>query len=237
MRVIGMVGGTSWEATQVYYRLINQDVKARLGGYHSARMVIVNVEFGPIEAAMRRDDWDEVCAHLSDAGRQLQAGGAGFVMLTANTAHECFDAVADAIDIPMLHIVDPTADAIDRAGLKKVGLLGTRYTMEREFLRQRLEDRGLEVIVPEEPDRTTIHDIVFDELVLGKIRDQSRTEFVGVMDRLVERGAAGIILGCTEFGLLVSQADASVPLFDTTELHARAAVDLALAEKAHPEAR
>ncbi len=229
MRVMGLIGGTSWEATQVYYRLINEDVKQRLGGYHSARMVIVSVDFAPLEGAMRHDRWDEVGAHLSDAGRQLQAAGAGFVMLTANTMHECFDAVANAVGIPLLHIADPTADAIKRAGATTVGLLGTRYTMEREFLRQRLEDRGLEVIVPEEPDRTTIHDIIFGELVLGKIRDESRTEFVAVMDRLVERGAAGIILGCTEFGLLISQADASVPLFDTTELHARAAVDWALA--------
>ena len=224
-----MIGGTSWEATQVYYRLINQDVKQRLGGYHSARMVLVNVDFAPLEAAMRHDHWNEVGEHLAAAARQLEAGGAEMATLTANTMHECFDVVQAATKLPMIHIGDATADEIGRAGVGKVGLLGTRYTMEREFLRKRLEASGLEVIVPEEPDRTTIHDIVFGELVLGKIRDESRTEFIAVMDRLVERGAAGIILGCTEFGLLVSQADASVPLFDTTEIHARAAVDWALA--------
>src|SRR5258708_36989826 len=167
MRVMGLIGGTSWEATQVYYRLINEDVKQRLGGYHSARMVIVSVDFAPLEGAMRHDRWDEVGAHLSDAGRQLQAAGAGFVMLTANTMHECFDAVANAVGIPLLHIPDPTADPINRAGATTVGLLGTRYTMEREFLRQRLEDRGLEVIVSEEPDPSTIHHLMFGERVLG----------------------------------------------------------------------
>src|SRR5258708_38254947 len=227
MRVMGLIGGTSWEATQVYYRLINEDVKQRLGRYHSARMVIVSVDFAPLEDAMRHDRWDEVGRHLSEAARQLRAGGADFVILTANTAHQWFDVVEAAAGLPMLHIADPTADAIERAGIKKVGLLGTRYTVEREFPRQRLDDRGLEVIVPEEPDRTTIHDIVFGELVLGKIRDESRTEFVAVMDRMVARGAAGIILGCTAFGLLMSQADASGPLSDTPELHAPPAVGLA----------
>ncbi len=228
MRVIGLIGGTSWEATQVYYRLINEGVKQRVGGYHSARMVIVSVDFAPVEAAARHDRWDEVGEYMSDAARQLEAGGADMVMLTANSTHECFDVVQSATTLPMIHIGDATAAEIARVGVGKVGLLGTRYTMEREFLRKRLDQHGLQVIVPEEPDRTTIHDIVFEELVLGKIRDESRVEFVGVMDRLVERGAGGIILGCTEFGLLVSQADASVPLFDTTELHARAAVDLSL---------
>src|SRR5258708_12669871 len=144
MRVMGLIGGTSWEATQVYYRLINEDVKQRLGGYHSARMVIVSVDFAPLEGAMRHDRWDEVGAHLSDAGRQLQAAGAGFVMLTANTMHECFDAVADAVDIPLLHIADPTADAIERAGIKMVGLLATRSTMQRQFLRHPLHAHRLQ---------------------------------------------------------------------------------------------
>src|SRR5258708_17054585 len=194
MRVMGLIGGTSWEATQVYYRLINEDVKQRLGRYHSARMVIVSVDFAPVEHGMRGARWDEVGGPLSEAARQLRAGGADFVILTANTAPQWFDVVEAAAGLPMLHIADPTADAIERAGIKKVGLLGTRYTMEREFLRQRLDDRGLEVIVPEEPDRTTIHDIVFGELVLGEIRNESRTQFGALMGRLMARGAARVIL-------------------------------------------
>ena len=228
MLTIGMVGGTSWEATAVYYRLINEDVKRRLGGYHSARMVIVNVDFAPLEEFMRQDRWDDVGAQLADAARQLERAGADFVMLSANTMHQCVGAFQAATSLPVLHIADPTADAIENAGIRKVGLLGTRYVMERPFLRERLEARGLEVIVPEEPDRTTIHEIIFGELVLGQVNDASREAFVGVMDRLVDRGAGGVILGCTEFGLLISDSDASVPLFDTTVLHARRAVDLAL---------
>jgi aspartate racemase len=230
MRVIGMVGGTSWEATAVYYRLINEAVKERLGGFHSARMVIVNVDFAPLEEAMRHDKWDFVGERLADAARQLEEGGADLAMLSANTMHECFDVVQAATSLPMLHIGDPTADAIQAAGVKKVALLGTRYTMERPFLREWLERRGLEVLVPEEADRDTLHEIVFGELVLGRIRDESRTEFIAIIDRLVAQGAGGVILGCTEFGLLISQKDADVPLFDTTVLHAQRAVDLALAD-------
>ena len=179
---------------------------------------------------MRRDQWDEVSSRVADAARSLQAGGADMVLLCSNTNHQCADAVEAAVTLPLVHIVDPTADAVEQANIRRVGLLGTRYTMERRFLRDRLEARGLEVIVPGEPDRTTIHDIQFKELVLGKLLDSSRRTFIEVIGRLVDQGAEGVILGCTEFGMLIGAGDASVPLFDTTVLHARRAVDLALTE-------
>jgi aspartate racemase len=230
VRVIGLVGGTSWESSAVYYRLLNEGVKHRLGGSHSARIVLVSLDGGDLEEFMRHDQWDEVSSRLTDAARSLQAGGADMVLLCSNTTHQCADAVEAAITVPLVHIVDPTADAVKQANVRRVGLLGTRYTMERRFLRDRLEARGLEVIVPGEPDRTTIHDIQFNELVLGKLLDSSKRTFIEVIGRLVDQGAKGVILGCTEFGMLVGADDISVPLFDTTVFHARRAVDLALAE-------
>jgi aspartate racemase len=178
---------------------------------------------------MRQDRWDEVGSRLAVAARSLQGGGADMVLLCANTMHQGAAAVEAAVTLPLIHIAEPTADAIHQAGIRKVGLLGTRYTMEREFLRHKLEERGLEVVVPGEPDRTTIHDIVFEELVLGKVLDSSRSAFLEVIGRLTDQGADGVILGCTEFGLLIDAGATSVPLFDTTVLHARRAVDLALA--------
>jgi aspartate racemase len=227
--VIGLIGGTSWEATAVYYRLLNEDVKQRLGGYHSARILLASVDFADIEEFMRQDRWGEIGSRLADSARSLQGGGADMVLLCANTMHQGAAAVEAAVTLPLIHIADPTADAIHQAETRKVGLLGTRYTMEREFLRHKLEERGLEVVVPGEPDRTTIHDIVFEELVLGKVLDSSRSAFLEVIGRLTAQGADGVILGCTEFGLLIGAGDTSVPLFDTTVLHARRAVDIALA--------
>jgi aspartate racemase len=214
----------------VYYRLLNEEVKQRLGGLHSARILLVSLDGGAIEELMRHDQWDEVGRHLADAARSLQVGGAEMILLCSNTTHQCADAVEAAVTLPVIHIVDPTADAVEQAGIARVGLLGTRYTMERRFLRDRLKARGLEVIVPGEPDRTTIHDIQFKELVLGKLLDSSRRAFVETIGHLVDMGAEGVILGCTEFGMLIGPSDTSVPLFDTTVLHARRAVDIALAE-------
>jgi aspartate racemase len=228
MRVIGLIGGTSWESSAVYYRVLNEEVKQRVGGSHSARILMVSLDGGDLEEFMRRDQWDEVGSRLIDAARSLQAGGADMVLLCSNTNHQCADAVQAAVNLPLVHIVDPTADAVVQANIRRIGLLGTRYTMERKFLRDRLEARGLEVIVPGEPDRTTIHDIQFKELVFGKRLDSSRRAFVEVIGRLVDQGAEGVILGCTEFGMLIGGGDTSVPLFDTTVLHAKRAVDLAL---------
>lgn len=230
MRVIGLIGGTSWESTAVYYRLLNEEIKRRVGGSHSARILIVSLDGGDLEEFMRRDQWDEVCSRVADAARALRAGGADMILICSNTNHQCADALQAAVKLPLVHIVDPTADAVEQAHIRRVGLLGTRYTMERRFMRDRLEARGLEVIVPGEPDRTTIHDIQFKELVLGKLLDTSRHAFIDVIGRLVAQGAEGVILGCTEFGMLITAGDTSVPLFDTTVLHARRAVDLALSE-------
>ena len=173
MRVIGLIGGTSWESSAVYYRVLNEEVKQRVGGSHSARILMVSLDGGDLEEFMRRDQWDEVGSRLIDAARSLQAGGADMVLLCSNTNHQCADAVQAAVNLPLVHIVDPTADAVVQANIRRIGLLGTRYTMERKFLRDRLEARGLEVIVPGEPDRTTIHDIQFKELVFGKRLDLS----------------------------------------------------------------
>jgi aspartate racemase len=214
----------------VYYRLLNEEVKQRLGGLHSARILMVSLDGGEMEELMRHDRWDDVGSRLADAARSLQAGGADMVLLCSNTMHQCADAVEAAVSLPLVHIVDPAADALEQAQIQRVGLLGTRYTMERRFLRDRLEARGLEVIVPGEPDRTTLHDIQFKELVLGKFLDSSRRAFIEVIGRVVDQGAEGVILGCTEFGLLVGAGDSPVPLFDTTVLHAKRAVDLALRE-------
>jgi aspartate racemase len=230
MRVIGLIGGTSWESSAVYYRLLNEEVKQRLGGLHSARILMVSLDGSDVAEFMAADRWDEVGNRVADAARSLQAGGADMVLLCSNSTHQCADAVVAAVSLPLVHIIDPTADAVDQAGLQRVGLLGTRYTMERRFLRDRLEARGLEVIVPGEADRTTIHDIQFKELALGKLLDSSRRAFIEVIGRLVDQGAEGVILGCTEFGMLIGADDTSTPLFDTTVLHARRAVDLALTE-------
>ncbi|GAC1474869.1 MAG: aspartate/glutamate racemase family protein [Candidatus Dormibacteraceae bacterium] len=228
MRVIGLIGGTSWESSAVYYRVLNEEVKQRVGGTHSARILMVSLDGGDLEEFMRRDQWDEVGSRLIDAARSLQAGGADMILLCSNTNHQFAEAVQAAVKLPLVHIVDPTADAVELANIRRVGLLGTRYTMERKFLRDRLEARGLDVIVPGEPDRTTIHDIQFKELVFGKRLDSSRRAFIDVIGRLVDQGAEGVILGCTEFGMLIGVGDTSVPLFDTTVLHAKRAVDLAL---------
>jgi len=195
VRVIGLIGGTSWESTAVYYRLLNEEVKRRLGGMHSARILMLSLDGGDLEPFMRRDQWDEVCTRVAEAARSLQAGGADMVLICSNTNHKCSDAVEAAVNLPLVHIVDPTADAVEQANIRRVGLLGTRYTMEQRFLRERLEARGLDVIVPGEPDRTTIHDIQFKELVFGKLLDSSRRAFVDVIGRLVAQGAEGVILG------------------------------------------
>lgn len=231
MRVIGLIGGTSWQSSAAYYRLLNEDVHQRLGGSHAARILMVSLDAGDLEESMRHDRWDEIGSRLADAARSLEAGGAEMILLCSNTNHICVGAVEAAVKLPLVHIADPTADAVVKAGIRRVGLLGTRYTMERRFLLDRLEARGLEVIVPDEPDRSAIHDIQFRELVFGQLLDSSRRTFTDVIGRLAARGAGGVILGCTEFGLLVGAGDTSVPLFDTTVLHARRAVDLALEDR------
>jgi aspartate racemase len=228
MKTLGLIGGMSWESTIPYYREINRTVAQRLGGLHSARLLLYSLDFAQLEALQRTGDWDEAGRMLGDAARALRAGGAELVVICANTMHLVADAVEAASGLPVLHIADATAGAIEAAGLTRVGLLGTRYTMEQPFLRERLERRGLEVIVPDEPQRDTVHRVIYEELCRGRIEDASREQYRAIIASLVERGAQGVILGCTEIGLLVAPDDASVPLFDTAALHARAAALAAL---------
>ena len=236
--VIGLIGGMSWESSAEYYRIINREVRNRLGGVHSARSLMWSVDFGEIERLQHQGNWDELTDRMKDAAIRLQRGGADFVLLCTNTMHLMADAVADAIDIPLLHIADPTAEKIKAAGFQKVGLLGTAFTMEQDFYKGRLERVfGLDVLVPDADDRSVVHEVIYRELVAGEIRSESRIVYREVIARLVAAGAEAIILGCTEIMLLVSAEDSAVPLFDTTTIHAIAAVDRALAPMPAAEMR
>ncbi|MDD0841311.1 aspartate/glutamate racemase family protein [Pseudomonas sp. Gutcm_11s] len=230
MKTIGLIGGMSWESTLPYYRHINEAIRARLGGLHSARLVLYSVDFHEIEQLQRSGDWQRAGELLGEAAVALQRAGAEFLVLCTNTMHKVAAAIEAATDLPLLHIADPTAAAIRSAGLQRVGLLGTRFTMEQPFYRERLEQRhGIEVLVPDDADRDLVHRVIYEELCLGVIREESRLAYRALIERLIARGAEAVILGCTEIGLLVGAEDASVPLFDTTLLHARAAADQALA--------
>jgi aspartate racemase len=229
MKTIGLIGGMSWESSAEYYRLINEAVRRRLGGFHSARSLMLSVDFAGIECLQREERWGEAAQQLADAARRLERGGADFLVLCTNTMHRVADEVADAVGIPLLHIADATAEHIKAGGLTSVGLLGTRYTMEQGFYRERLAERhGLHVLVPDAGGRKVVHDVIYDELVLGRIEERSRAVYREIMRDLVTRGAEAIILGCTEIGLLVGEGDVVVPLFDTTRIHAEKAVDAAL---------
>lgn len=228
--VIGLIGGMSWESSAEYYRIINREVRRRLGGVHSARSLMWSVDFGEIERLQHHGDWDALTEKMKDAAIRLEHGGADFVLICTNTMHRMADAVAEAISIPLLHIADPTAQRIKAAGIKRVGLLGTTFTMEQDFYKGRLSGVfGLEVLVPPADDRRVVHDIIYKELVAGELLPQSRAAYCKIIAGLVAQGAQAIILGCTEIMLLVSEEDSAVPLFDTTTIHAIAAVDLALA--------
>jgi aspartate racemase len=221
----------SWESSAEYYRLINEAVRERLGGLHSAQSLMYSVDFADIEALQHQARWEEAGAVLADAAQRLERGGADLVVLCTNTMHKVAGAIEARIQIPLLHIADPTADAIRASGLRRVGLLGTRFTMEQEFYKGRLAERyGLQVLVPEPEDRATVHRVIYEELCLGEIRAESRAAYRAVIERLVAGGAEGVILGCTEITLLIGKPDSRVPLFDTTRLHALAAVEHALAD-------
>ena len=219
----------SWESTVPYYRQINETIRQRLGGLHSARLVLYSLDFHEIERLQHAGDWAAAGEQLAQAARSLQAAGADFLVLCTNTMHKVADSIGAAVTIPLLHIADPTAEAIQQAGFKTVGLIGTRFTMEQDFYLGRLRQRhGLKVLVPDLPGREQVHRIIYEELCLGQINPASRRVYRGVMDNLVGQGAQAIILGCTEISLLVDAADASVPLFDTTAIHAREAAEWAL---------
>ncbi|MCE4070264.1 MULTISPECIES: aspartate/glutamate racemase family protein [Pseudomonas] len=229
MKTIGLIGGMSWESTIPYYRQINERIKEKLGGLHSAKIALYSVDFHEIERLQHAGDWEAAGRLLADAARSLKAAGADFLVLCTNTMHKVAPAIEAAVDIPLLHIADPTAEAIRAAGVSTVGLLGTRFTMEQAFYKDRLAERfGLKVLTPGEADRQVVHRIIYEELCLGQIRDESREAYRRIIAALVEQGAEAVILGCTEISLLVGPADASVPLFDTTALHALQAADAAL---------
>jgi aspartate racemase len=229
MRRIGLLGGMSWESTELYYRIINEEVRTRLGGFHSARIVMASVDFADVEAMQAAGDWGAAGELLADEARGLEAAGAECLVLCTNTMHKVADAIEGVVDIPLLHLADVTAAAVRSAGLDRVALLGTRFTMEQPFYADRLRSHGIDVLVPEGDDLTLVHDVIYDELVLGVVRDESRAAYVDVVRRLAERGAGGVVLGCTEIELLIGPDDVDVPVFATTALHARAAVDFALA--------
>jgi aspartate racemase len=228
MKTLGLIGGMSWESTVPYYRLINETIKARLGGLHSARLVLYSVDFDEIAQLQHAGDWDAAGRVLADAARRLEAAGANALVICANTMHKVAPAIEAVVNIPVLHVVDAVADDIRAAGFRKVGLLGTRFTMEQPFYAERLAQHGLETLVPEQADRDLVHRVVYEELCLGKIVDISRDAYRRIMADLVARGAEAIILGCTEISMLVGARDASVTLFDTTAIHARKAAEWAL---------
>lgn len=229
MKTIGMIGGMSWESSIEYYRITNEIVKEKLGGLHSAKSLMYSVDFAEIESLQHANRWEEATQAMIAAAQHLEAGGADFVVICTNTMHKMADDVESAIGIPLLHIADTTADAIKAQRLTRIGLLGTRFTMEEDFYRGPLvEKHGLDVIIPDEEDRETIHRVIYDELVLGEIKTESREAYKKIIEKLIAEGAQGIILGCTEIGLLVKEEDSPVPVFDTAYIHAVTAVEYAL---------
>ena len=227
-RTLGIIGGMSWESTESYYRLINEGVKARLGNLHSADLLIHSVDFAPIEALQAQGAWDEMGKVLANSGKRLQAAGAQGLLIATNTMHKVVDDVQAATNLPIIHIADVTAAAIKQQGLTKVALLGTQFTMTEDFYKQRLIDAGLQVLIPETGARAEVHRIIYEELCQGQLLDSSRQYYQQVTKNLVDKGAKGVILGCTEIGLLIQQADSPIPVFDTTAIHAAAAVDFLL---------
>lgn len=229
MKTIGLLGGMSWESSQEYYRIINEMVKTRLGGLHSADCLMYSFDFAEIEALQMAGDWDEATRRMIAGTQRLVSGGADLIIICTNTMHKLFDDIQQAIDCPLIHIADPTANAIKAQGMSRIGLLGTMFTMEGDFYRGRLEsEHGLEVLIPDDPGRDSVHRIIYDELVMGEIKAESRARYIEVIQQLAGVGVQGIILGCTEIGLLIQPEHSPVPVFDTTHLHAVAAVDAAL---------
>lgn len=231
MKVIGMIGGMSWESSLEYYRIINLAVKEKLGGLHSARSLMYSVDFDEIEKLQHHGDWEKATKMMVEAALRVEKGGADFIIICTNTMHKMADDVQAGIELPVLHIADAAAQAIKERSMKTVGLLGTRFTMEEDFYRRRLEEKHqIEVIIPNETDRQIVHDIIYKELCLGKIDSESRRKYIDIIRKFHEGGAEGVILGCTEIPLLVKQENSPLPIFDTTDIHARAAVDFALSD-------
>jgi aspartate racemase len=229
MKTIGLIGGMSWESSIEYYRIINETAKAKLGGLHSAKSIMYSVDFAEIETLQHQGNWVEAAHLLADAAKSLERSGADFIVLCTNTMHKVAEDIQANVNIPFLHIADTTAQLIKDSGIQKIGLLGTRFTMEEEFYKSRPSRKyGLMVNIPKAQERGIIHRIIYDELVVGKIREDSKEQYIRIIKQMIDDGAEGIVLGCTEIGLLIHQQDSPVPLFDTTRIHAEAAVEYAL---------
>ena len=229
MKTIGLIGGMSWESSIEYYRIINETVKAKLGELHSAKSIMYSVDFADIEILQHQGQWAEAAQMLINAAKSLENSGADFIVLCTNTMHKVADDIQANVKIPLLHIADATAQLVKDSGIKKIGLLGTRFTMEEEFYKGRLSQKyGLIVNIPNAQEREIVHRVIYDELVVGEIRQHSKEQYIGIIEQMVNQGAEGVILGCTEIGLLVHQEDSQVPLFDTTRIHAEAAAEYSL---------
>jgi len=223
MKTIGLIGGMSWESTVTYYQVINETIKQKLGGFHSAKILMYSVDFDEIETNMSSGDWTKNAAILTDAAKRLETAGADFILICTNTLHKVVPEVRAQLSVPILHIAEVTARELKKAGIDSVGLLGTRFTMTEKFYTDALEQNGIRVLIPEEEDAQITDRIIFDELCIGDIKDSSREKLIGIMECLRKKGVQGIVLGCTELGLLVSPKDTDIPLFDTTLIHAKAA--------------
>ena len=229
MKTIGLIGGMSWESTITYYEILNKEVVKNLGGLHSSKILMYNVDFAELEAKMSVDDWDGIAEILTDVSVRLEKSGADFIVIATNTMHKVVPEIEKAINIPILHIADATASVVKRDGIKKVGLLGTKFTMTQDFIMDRLLSAGLEVIIPDTKDIEKVNDVIFKELCLGNVLDSSRKEYQRIIDDMKAKGAKGVILGCTEIGMLIHEADSSLKTYDTTIIHAKEAAKLALA--------
>lgn len=227
MKTIGLIGGMSWESTITYYQLLNEAAKERLGGLHSAKILLCSVDFFEVEALMSRGDWDQAADLLGGVAERLERAGADFVLICTNTLHKVAPQVQARISVPLVHIAEAAADELLAQGISRVALLGTKYTMTQDFYRDKLTRRGIDVLIPEGDDIDLVNRVIFDELCLGVVRESSRAEYIRVIEALQHRGAQGVLLGCTELGLIVSQSDMSLPLFDTTVIHAKKAAEMA----------
>ena len=228
MKTIGLIGGMSWESTVTYYKIINETVKERLGGFHSGKILLYSVDFAEIEECQAKGEWEKSAEILSEAAENLEKAGADFIVICTNTMHKVAGKIQENIKIPVIHIADATAHKLKQNGILKTALLGTKYTMTQDFYKEKLRENGIEVLIPEEKDIEIVNHVIYEELCLGKILDSSRKEYIRIIDGLKEKGAQGVILGCTEIGLLISQKDSPLPVYDTTEIHALSACEKAL---------
>jgi aspartate racemase len=235
LKTIGLIGGMSWQSTIPYYRILNESIRDALGGFHSARILLYSVDFAEIEVLQREGRWDESAEQLTSVARALERAGADFLVIGTNTMHIVAGQIAAGIGIPLLHVADATAAAVLASGARTVGLLGTRFTMEKDFYRERLQSHGLQVLIPDQPDRDELHRVIFEELVHGRLEPDSRTNYRRIVAALIANGAQAIIFGCTEIGLLIDQSDSAVPVFDTTTIHAQAAARYALGDASNDE--